>query len=158
MMFKKLVTESREVVADAREIAAELASPTVEAEHLLLAVARQPATTAHHALVEAGLDYDQLREALAAEFEQSLAAAGISLGDFDLPATGVTSRTSRWGTSAKLALARSAQIADARHDRRLTPGHILLGVLKAPTGTVPRALDWAAIDRTELSQRVEAAL
>ena len=157
-MFKKFVTESREVVADAREIALELDSPTLEAEHLLLAVARQPGTSAQEVLVEAGLDYDQAREALDDEFEGSLAAAGIALSDFDLPATGSGSHVARWGTSAKLALARGAKIADARHDRRLTPGHILLGVLDAPTGTVPRALDRAGIDSAELSRRVKAAL
>jgi D-alanyl-D-alanine carboxypeptidase len=157
-MFKKFVTESRKVVSDARDIAAELESPTVEAEHLLLAVARGPATTAQQVLVEAGLDYDRARDALAAEFERSLAAAGISLEDFDLPASRVMTRIPRWGTTAKLALARSAKIADARRDRRLTPDHILLGLLRAPTGTVPRTLDCAGIDRSELSRRVEAAL
>jgi hypothetical protein len=34
----------------------------------------------------------------------------------------------------------------------------LLGVLQASTGTVPRTLDCAGIDRSELSRRVEAAL
>jgi ATP-dependent Clp protease ATP-binding subunit ClpA len=156
-MYKKFVTDSRKVVAGAREIAADLDSPTLEAEHLLLALARQPATTAHQALVEGGLDYDHVREALDAEFEGNLTAVGISLGDFDLTATGRTFRVPRWGTSAKLALVRSAKIADRRRDRRITPGHILLGILKAPTGTVARALDRAGVDRTELSHRVAAA-
>ena len=156
-MFKKFVTGSRNVVADAREIAFALGSPTIEAEHLLLAVARQR-TTAQQVLVELGLDYEHVCEALDAEFEGSLAAVGISLGDFDLSETGGTSRVPRWGTSAKLALARSAKIADARRDRRLTPGHILLGVLKAPTGTVPRALERVGIDRIELRRLVEEAL
>ena len=157
-MFKKFATDSRQVVACAREIASGLESPTVEAEHLLLAVARQRATTTQRVLAEAGLDYERIREALGAEFERTLAAVGVALDDFDLTATGETARVVRWGTSAKLALARSAKIADTRRDRHLAPGHILLGILKAPAGTVPRALERAGVDRVELSRRVAAEL
>ncbi len=84
MMFTKFGTDSRNVVVSAHGIASTLESPTLEAEHLLLAVTRQSATTAHHVLVEAGLDYDKARDALDADFEGSLAAVGISLDDFDL--------------------------------------------------------------------------
>ncbi len=157
-MFKKFVADSRRVVEEARKIASRLESPTVEAEHLLMGVARQPHTAAHDLLVSLGLDYDELRDALHADFEGSLAAVGITLSAFDLEATAATARTPRWGTSAKLALQRSAKIADARRDRRLTPGHIVLGVLRAPAGTVPRALDRAGVDRAELTRLVEAVL
>jgi D-alanyl-D-alanine carboxypeptidase len=157
-MLTRLAADSRGVLADARKIASALRSSTLEAEHLLLAVARRPETAAQRVLVEAGLDYEHARDALAAEFEGSLAAVGISLGDFDLEATPDTSRIPRWGASARLAVQRSATIAGARRDRRITPGHILLGILRAPAGTVPRALDRAGIDRAELSHRVAAAL
>lgn len=157
-MLKRFAQTSRNVVACAREIASALDSPTLEAEHLLLAVARRPTSAAHHVLVEAGLDYDHFREALAAEFEASLAEVGIFLSDFDLSATGGTVRAPRWGTSAKLALERSAKIADRRRDRRITPGHIVLGVLRPSRGTVPRALEGAGIDRAGLGRRVAAAL
>ena len=157
-MFKKFVADSRKVVEGAREIASRLESPTVEAEHLLMAVAQQPRTAAHDVLVGVGLDYDELRDALDADFAGSLAAVGITLSAFDLAASAAISRTPRWGTSAKLALQRSAKIADAQRDRRLTPAHILLGVLRAPTGTVPRALDRVGVDRAQLSRLVEAVL
>jgi hypothetical protein len=143
--------------AGARKIASGLGSPTVEAEHLLLAVARQPGTIAQQVLREAGLDYDRIGEALDAEFEGTLATVGVSLGDFDLSACGGTSRAARWGTSAKLALARSAKIADARRDRRMAPGHIVLGILRAPTGTVPRAgACWNRPRRAQRSRRGSA--
>jgi len=157
-MLTRFVSASRRVVASAREIASTLGSPTLEAEHLLLAVAHEPASAAHDVLVEAGLDYDRVRHALEAEFEGSLAAVGVTLADFDLRATAGTPRTPRWGTSAKVALQRSVKLADTRRDRRVTPGHILLGVLRAHAGTVPRVLDRAGVDRTELLRRVEAAL
>jgi ATP-dependent Clp protease ATP-binding subunit ClpA len=158
MIVKKLVADSRNVVERARKLASELDSPTLEAEHLLLAVAHQPATAAHRILAEAGLDYDQVRDALELEFEGSLAAVGVALGDFDLTSTAGKARVPRWGTSAKLALERSAKIAGARRDRHITPSHILLGILKAPTGPVPRALDGAGIDRAALSRRVAATI
>jgi len=157
-MFTKFGTDSRAVVHEAREIARGLESPTVEAEHLLLAVAGEPGTSAHAVLVGAGLGFDRIHDALEAEFEASLSAVGISLADFDLRGTAAAARVPRWGTSAKLALQRAARIADARRDRRLVPGHILLGVLRAPAGTVPRALDRAGVDREELSLQVAAAL
>jgi ATP-dependent Clp protease ATP-binding subunit ClpA len=157
-MFTKFAADSRRVVKDAREIAQGLESPTVEAEHLLLAIAHRTETPAHRLLAEAGLGYDEVRDALDAEFEASLAAVGVTLRDFDLTATPVPARTPRWGASAALALKRCSRIATARRDRRITPSHILLGVLRAPAGTVPRALHRASVDRAELGREVEAAL
>jgi ATP-dependent Clp protease ATP-binding subunit ClpA len=158
VMFKRFVNDSREVVKDARDIASGLESPTLEAEHLLLAVAHRPGTAAQRALAESGLDYEQIENALEAEFEGTLATVGVSLGDFDLRAASGHVGAPRWGTSAKIALQRAAKIADTRRDRGLTPGHIALGVLRAPEGTVPRALDRAGMDRGELGRRVAAAL
>ena len=110
-MLTRFGTDSRKVVQDARQIAGGLQSPTLEAEHLLLAVARRPATPAHRVLVEAGLGYDEIHDALADEFAGSLAAVGVTLAAFDLTATAETGRTPRWGTSAKLALQRSSKLA-----------------------------------------------
>ncbi len=157
-MHGKLVADSRQVVKDAREIAAALGAPTLEAEHLLLGLAHRPGTTAQQVLSEAGLDYDRVGAALGAEFEGCLAAVGVSLADFDLPAPRESTRIPRWGTSAKLALQRSAKIAHTRRDRRITPGHLLLGILGSTVGTVARALDRSGIDREELSRRVAARL
>jgi ATP-dependent Clp protease ATP-binding subunit ClpA len=157
-MFRKFSPDSRRAVADARSIAASLGSPTLEAEHLLLAVSRRPHTGAQRALADAGLEEQRLRDALDAEFEGTLAAVGISLRDFDLDATPDRSRTPRWGTSAALALKRGAKIADGRRDRRYMPEHIVIGVLRAPAGTVPRALVRAGLDPVELSTRIEAGL
>jgi len=157
-MFARFAAESRAAVQEAREIALRLDSPTVEAEHLLLAVAQEPGSAARAVLAEAGLDYERIRGALDADLEESLAAVGVELAAFDLSSTPTTGRTPRWGASAKLALQRAAKTADARRDRRLLAGHIVLGVLRAPAGTVPRALDRAGVDRAELGRRIAAAL
>jgi D-alanyl-D-alanine carboxypeptidase len=157
-MFGTFAAESRKVVESACKIATELESSTVEAEHLLLAVAREPASPAHRMLLDAGLDYDELRQALQAEFEASLAVVGVSVTDFDVRSVARRRGPVKWGTSAKLALSRCAKIAAARRDRRVLAGHIVLGVLRAPAGTVPRALDQAGVDRIALSDRVASAI
>lgn len=157
-MLRRFGADSRRIVVGATQVATELDAPTLEAEHLLLAIARDPATPAHAVLVAAGLDYDAVREALDAEFEASLAAVGVSLGAFDLTATPAPDRVPRWGASAKLALERAVKIAESRRERRLGPGHIALALLRVPAGTVPRALDRAGIDRTRLGDRLAAVL
>ncbi|HXA60165.1 MAG TPA: Clp protease N-terminal domain-containing protein, partial [Streptosporangiaceae bacterium] len=60
-------------------------SATVEAQHLLLAIAAEPQPSTHHVLAWAGLDRQAIRDALDREFEHSLSAAGVSLASFDLP-------------------------------------------------------------------------
>jgi ATP-dependent Clp protease ATP-binding subunit ClpA len=155
-MFNRFAKEAREVALQAERLACELGSPAIEAEHLLLAVARRPASPAGRALAEAGLDGDALVLALDAETDRSLAAAGVALSRVELPPPGPSTTKPRWATSAKLALERALRVSLVRADKRIGPGHIVLGVLQAPTGTVPRALECAGIDRTELADRVAA--
>src|SRR4030081_981841 len=89
----------------AREEANAVGSPSVEAEHALLAIAAHKGTEAQRILAAAGLDHEALLAALDREFEESLAGAGVSLSAFDLPsAPPGRDRIPRWGTSFKLAL------------------------------------------------------
>jgi D-alanyl-D-alanine carboxypeptidase len=60
------------------------------------------------------------------------------------------------GTSAKLALERG--FAGAARKKDLRPAHVLLGVLAAEVGTVPRALALAGFDRADLIARARRAL
>ncbi|MFI0243139.1 Clp protease N-terminal domain-containing protein [Streptomyces sp. NPDC016845] len=131
-------------------------SATIDAHHLLLAVAAQDGTDAQRALHAAGLGYETLKNALHREFAHSLAAAGVSLDDFDLPrATQEPTRHPRLGASSKLAIERMA----TEHPKKdLRSGHLLLGVLQAEVGTVPRALTLAGVDRAELIERVRGEL
>lgn len=158
MRSHRFVKEAREIAAKSHKIARALGSPTVEAEHLLLALAEAPDTVAREALADAGLDGEGVREALDQDNERSLAAVGISPAAFNLPPCSSTTTRPKWATSAKLALERSVKVAAARNDARIEPEHILLGVLRAPLGTVPRALETAGIDRLALARRVEAEL
>lgn len=150
-MFERFTQDARAVVKAAETQAAHLGSPTIEAEHLLLALADREA-----ALAAVGLDRDGVLEALEAERDRSLAAVGIVASDFELPPAPV--RRPRFAASSKLALERALRAAVARSDKRLVSGHILLGVLAAEAGTVPRALALAGVDRDDLRARAQTAL
>jgi D-alanyl-D-alanine carboxypeptidase len=141
-----------------RDEARQDGSAAVEAEHLLLAIASHRGTTAPPALAAAGLDRDAIRAALDREFAASLRVAGVELSGFALaPATADPHRSPELGTSAKLVLERAVRSA-GRGPGRIGPAHMLLGVLDAEVGTVPRALALAGVDRAELAAQTRAAL
>lgn len=130
-------------------------SATVEAHHLLLAVAAQEGTAPQRVLASAGLDHQAVQAALDREFEHSLSAAGVSPASFglSLPATALK-RSPGMGATARLALDRG--FASVSRKKDLRPAHMLLGILRAEVGTVPRALALAGVDRDDLMTRVHA--
>ena len=145
------------VIEQAGHHAGEDGSATIEAQHLLLAVAAQQGTTAHQVLTSVGLDQQAIHEALEREFDHSLRAAGVSRAAFNLPQpSGDPEPSARIGASAKLALERGVAAAARKQD--LQSAHLLLGILEAGAGTVPRALALAGIDQADLTARVRQAL
>ena len=157
-MFERFTRDARAVVTQAETEARELGSPTIEAEHLLLAMTHgNRATAAGEALAATGLDHDAITAALDAQRDRSLLAVGISIGDFDLPKPAPAGKP-RLAASTKSALEHSLRIALVRADKRIEPGHILLALLRAEAGTVPRALAAAGVDKRELADRAMAAL
>jgi D-alanyl-D-alanine carboxypeptidase len=160
-MFERFTHDARAVVQRAAtHEAAQQGAARVEAEHLLLALAAGPDSATARLLAEVGLDHDGVLAALERETERSLAAVGVSAADFALPAAPrpAPQRTPRFGTSAKQALERSLRAAVARGDRRIVAPHLLLGVLRAQGGTVPRALAVADVDPVALATRTERLL
>ena len=157
-MFERFTREARAAVTAAETEARELGSPTIEAEHLLLALTElDPGTAVGGVLADVGLDRDAVLAALDKERERSLLAVGISIGEFELPPQRPSDRP-RMAASAKRALEHALRISLERGDKRIGAGHVLLALLRAEAGTVPRALDEADVDRTELNDRVAAAL
>ncbi len=145
MAFERFTRDARATVVASREEARASGQHTVESEHLLLALAARP---------ELGLDRDRLATALAHEEEQSLAAVGVAASALEPRARRRARREPQFATSSKLALQRAVAAAAKRSDRRLTAGHVLLGVIAAEHGRVPRALRIAEIDVDELRARV----
>lgn len=132
-------------------------SSTVEAHHVLLAIAGSGEPSTGRLLSSVGLDQGTIREALGLEFEHSLAAAGVSLGRADVPRPNLTREPSPpLGSSVKLALERGLGATGRKRDLR--PAHLLIGILRAPVGTVPRALALAGVDRATLVERTRRAI
>jgi len=145
-VFNRFTEDARSAVTEATDEARELGSPTVEAEHLLLALTRSD-NAAAAALRAKGLDHDAVAEALAAETERSLAAVGVSADA--VPFSPYVSAP-KLATSSKLVLEHALRIAVARRDREITARHLALAILQPDRGTVPRALAIAGFDRDAL--------
>ncbi|WP_378734358.1 Clp protease N-terminal domain-containing protein [Nocardia brasiliensis] len=132
-------------------------SATVEAQHLLLAIAGQEGTAPQRVLASVGLDHKSIRDALRREFEHSLSAVGVSPAAIAPSGSrGYYKGRPNVGASTKLALERS--FSSVARKRDLRPAHVLLGILRAEVGTVPRALALAGVDRTDLQARVQQTL
>jgi len=151
-MFERFAGEARHVALKAHSVAAGLGSSSVEAEHLLVSLAgtQHPAG---EALRAAGLEPEELHDAIQRDFERVLAQVGIDAGGMDVAAKCRRTKL-RWGASAKRGLERALEEAKRRGDRRIGPEHILLGLLRAEHGTVPRLLAAEGIDRDELTGRL----
>lgn len=153
------VVDVRKIVSEARLEARAMSNSRIEAEHMLLALARHPELPAGRLLVERGLDYETIRHALDLEFERSLSAVGISLAGFSVPKAAAMTNDPRYlGHSAKLALQRALQARSGRgRGRRLGSLHVLLGILSAQGGTVVRALAAIDVDHNDVANSVRAA-
>jgi ATP-dependent Clp protease ATP-binding subunit ClpC len=134
-MFQRFTKDARAIVLDAHAIARELGSPTVEAEHMLLASARTGRI--------AGLDEHTLRDALERETERSLAAVGVTAGTPEFsPYVG----DPKLATTAKTALQNALRESVARNDKTIGAAHITAAILRPKHGTVARALQIGGLE------------
>ncbi len=130
--------------------ARDLGSPTIEAEHILLALIDTPGTAAGRLLRENGVGRERLMAALHEENRRALAYVGVQgLTDEQQRASRI-SRTPHWGASAKDALVRTHQVASGQRRGRCDTTDLLVGVLQATIGKVPRALSLAGVDSAGL--------
>ncbi|MEA2298528.1 MAG: hypothetical protein QOF77_1464 [Solirubrobacteraceae bacterium] len=159
-MFDRLDDDARRaVMRAAQEEAREQGSATIEAEHLLLALAAEEDTPTGRLLAAAGLDHEGVLAALASETARSLAAVGVAIDDFASFDAGPTGRPSpKLAASAKRVLERAVGLARAGAAGHITSAHLLAGILGAAVGTVPRALETAGIDRIALGAGAERLL
>lgn len=151
-VLHRFTKDARTVVEGAVEVARELGASSVEAEHLLLAVTRLDDPVAQ-ALRWHGLDYDGVLRALELETERSLAAVGVAA---ERPSFSPFVKKPDFAHSSKAALEGSLRTALERDDNRIGTGHVVLGVLRARRGTVPRALGLAGVDHEELRAAISS--
>ena len=156
-MVTRFAEHTRAVVRQAEKEAEAAGSPVIEAEHLLLALASAPGTEAYDVLAADGLGHDAVSAALDEEMRNSLAVAGVVLPPGGLPRPSrEPAHKARLGASSKLALQRALKATAGQ--RQIRPGHLLLGVLGAQAGTVPRMLAVAGADQAGLILRTRQAL
>jgi D-alanyl-D-alanine carboxypeptidase len=151
-VFAKYLKRAMEVAAEEAQADG---SQTIESQHVLLAIVADAESAPARLLRSVGLAERDVRELLRREFEHSLRVAGVAIGNSDRRTT--ASRrpgAKRLGASVRNAIERG--VADVQ--RGLRPELLLLGILRAELGTVPRAFALAGIDRAALIARVQLSL
>ena len=124
---------------------------------MLLASGGEGDKPAGRVLVSGGLDHQRVVGALRDERQRSLAVAGIAQPGAIPTAATEPDRPISVGTSAKAALIRALHARrEQRSHRRLQSVDVLVGILGAELGTVPRALAIAGVDRAALIARARA--
>lgn len=146
-MFDQLTRAPRRVVRSAEAAAHAMGAHAIEAEHLLVALA-EPSAATGAVLRQLGLDDDRVRELIRLERARSLAAAGVT-AEMPSPSTGSLGLS----TSAKAVLRRAVA---AGHGAVTEPA-LLVAVAEQETGTVPRLLSLAGVDRAQLRTAAAAA-
>lgn len=156
---ERLSGRLRSIVIRALNEATRRGAGTVEAEHLLLAIAADDRSDTAAILAEAGLDYAAIDAALTNERAHSLTLAGVTPVD----ATQLTSTPRRtrpaWGASLREAMGRAHRHSTRQHRNRsrMAESDLVVGIVQAKLGTVPRALALAGIDQDALIARLQHA-
>ncbi|MHA7985904.1 Clp protease N-terminal domain-containing protein [Rathayibacter sp. CAU 1779] len=145
----------RDILIAAVEETQRRGDPAVAPEHLMLAIAAESDSRASAVLADFGLDHDALDRALDVEVARSLAVIGIDeLDPALLTATNLAATRPSWGSTTREVF-RRAQVAGGRRRGRSAELDVLYGIVTANVGTVPRALEYAGVDRDALIGRVE---
>lgn len=145
----------RALLEVAKDEASRRSASSIEAEHELLALLEDPTARAARLVAPLGLTYHVLSDALAREWAARLAVVGIdvdSLADRLRAAPRVHTGRPSFSASAKEAWIRAERLLHSRSSRapRSVDIALLVGILTAELGTVPRALALAGIDRQQL--------
>jgi ATP-dependent Clp protease ATP-binding subunit ClpA len=181
-MFERFTAQARQAVHLALSEARVLGASRIGAEHLLLGLAHGRSGAAADALRSAGLDAAKLRPLTVERPEaapldaDALAVLGIDLdqvrraaeaafgpGALDQPARPPGSRTTRFRMTqdAKDAIAAGLRVAQGRHDREFSSGHLLAGLIDHGDNAAVRLLAAADVDpaalRADVMQRMTEA-
>ena len=156
-MFERFTKDARSAVVAAQEQAARLGHNRIGAEHLLLAVLADAASTGARALVALGAEREALAAQVPGQLEQdeaALLALGIDLaevrrqleasfgkGAFDAAARGSSrARHIPFTRAAKKALENALREAIVLGHRRIGTEHIALGLLADQHGVARQLL------------------
>ena len=185
-MFERFTAEARAAVTRAQDIARELKDPQIGSEHLLLSVIQDESGVGGQVLRAAGVTGDQVRAevvrldgpagGLLTEADaDALRSVGIDLDavlariedsfgpDALQPDThrrrgGWRPTTGSFEPDAKKSLGLALREAIRLHDRQISSGHLLLGLIRDGDGRASRILTAVGIRPAELRAATEAAL
>lgn len=132
-MWEQFTERAKQVISGAREEAVRLRSDCVQTEHLLLALCRDPESTAVRALAGLGVDVPALTAAVERELKPGTSAKGL-LDDIVL--------TPR----AKRVLGLAVGDMHRMNDKHIGTGHLLLGLFEEGEGVAARLLRNMKID------------
>ncbi|MFD7903126.1 Clp protease N-terminal domain-containing protein [Kitasatospora sp. NPDC059722] len=187
-MFERFTDGARSVVFVAQDEARLLRQAGVGTEHLLLGILAQEADPGAAVLIDAGLDRETARQAVARligprDDAEALASIGVDLdavrsaveaafgeGALDAPAEEGPKRRgwfrqadakparSRFGSGAKKALELSLRESLRLKSGQIAVGHLLLGVIREGDGLGARVIVDHGLDLGAVRQAVEAKL
>lgn len=146
MVFNRFVKETRRCAEAAVEEARSLGHDSVGDEDLLLGILRTDDGVASQALFSLGITSEAVREQSDELFSDALSSIGVSLeearrsgGDaFEMRLP--DKRRIPFSPRAKKALEQALPEALRLGDNRITPEHVLLGILRDSNGTATRIL------------------
>ena len=179
-MFERFQPAARQAVVDARAEAGRAGQDKIRCEHMLLGLLAEPGPAAD-ALAAAGLELADLRsriprgkyQASAALDAEALASLGIDLdavrratdaafgpGALDRVATR-TRRRLPFSDDARQSLARALHAAVALHQREISSGHMLIGIIDQQRNEALAVLAEAGVDiaslRADVLRRITEA-
>lgn len=174
-MFERFTGDARNAVTAAEEESRRLRHGFIGPEHLLLGLAARGAGPAAEALAASGLTLQSLRERVAAGADDPLDAEALACLGIDLDAVrratevmfgpGALDRRGscrRWpraghipfAPDAKKSLELALREAARLEHREISPGHVLLGILRAGDNVAVRTLAAAGLDVRQLRDDV----
>ncbi|RFU20034.1 Clp protease N-terminal domain-containing protein [Geodermatophilus marinus] len=177
-MFERFTTEARQVVVGAQQEARRLRADRVGTEHLLLGLLASEGGVSAGVLTRHGLTRDAVAGAIRAATGEELDADALSAVGIDLDAVRDTVEAAfgpgaldagrprgpaRGGhvpftPRAKKVLELALREAIALRHRRITDGHVLLGLLREGQGLAMKVLHDRGVDPVALRQDVRSAL
>jgi ATP-dependent Clp protease ATP-binding subunit ClpA len=150
-MFDHMTNDARWAVRRGEDLARAAGAPAIESEHLLIALSERDGTSAQRALADVGLTPGRLAELIAEEHARSLRFAGVE----PTVIAAVPSRGSlRLATSTKSTLIRAVASARTGAGKGIDSGRLLGAIIDQRSGTVPRLLALAGVDRAALMAAV----
>ena len=159
-MFERFTQDVREKVRRAAELADHEGAAMVEVEHLLLALVDPVTDQIGMALERAGLSRETINDARDREFRSALALAGVNTGR-PVPAGARRlrrGRTTRFAPSAKLALERTLGVAAESNQQRITNQSLVLAIVGAQVGIIPRLLAELGTDSETLANLIRTSI